>query len=198
MFEQITRFWWLVALRGLVAVLFGIAAFVWPSITLTALVLMFGAYVLVDGVMNLAYAVSSKIEHRVLFAIEGIAGIALGIVTLVWPDSTTIALLALIAAWAIVTGVLEVVAAFALRNAISNEWLLGLAGLASIAFGVILALQPQAGALAMIWVIGTYAIFFGVLLIALGFSLRSLGQRLETPVGNGNPSQGGAAPIRSS
>jgi len=193
MFREITSYWWAVALRGLVAVLFAIAAFVWPQITLTALVLLFGIYALVDGFFNLVYAFGSDTQLRWLVAVEGLAGIAVGIIALVWPGTAALALLYLIAAWAVVTGVLEIVAAIQLRQVIENEWLLGLGGLASVAFGVILALQPSAGALAMIWLIGAYALVFGVLLIALGFRLRSLGQQVDERAQGGRRSTGGTA-----
>jgi len=176
MLNEVARYWWVVALRGLAAVLFGIAAFAWPEITLTVLVLMFGAYAVVDGVFALIYAFGSGTPFHGLRAVEGLAGIVMGVIALVWPGITALALLYLIAAWAVVTGILEIIAAIDLRKVIDNEWLLGLGGLASVAFGVILALQPNAGALALIWLIGAYAIFFGVLLIALGFRLRGVGR----------------------
>jgi uncharacterized membrane protein HdeD (DUF308 family) len=172
MLKDITCYWWAPVLRGLVAVLFGIGAFIWPGITLAALVLLFGAYALVDGILSLVHAFSSGTGFRGLLAIEGIVGIAAGLVALAWPGITALALLYLIAAWAIVTGILEIGAAVRLRKLIENEWLLGLAGIASIAFGIILAVQPSAGALALLWLIGAYAFVFGVLLIALGFRLR--------------------------
>ena len=126
-------------------------------------------------------------RYRWLLGLEGVAGIAAGIVTWVWPGITALVLLYLIAAWAIVTGILEVVGAIQLRHEIDNEWTLGLAGVLSIVFGAILAFQPQAGALALIWVIGAYAIVLGVALIGLGFKLRSVGQHL--PFGSRAPAQ---------
>ena len=193
MLKEVTRYWWAVALRGLAAVLFGIAAFVWPQITLAVLVLLFGAYALVDGIFSLVHAFGSGTEFRGLFVVEGLAGIAAGTVALVWPQITAVALVYLIAAWAVVTGILEIVAAIQLRKAIDNEWLLGLGGLASVVFGVILALQPGAGALAMVWVIGAYAIVSGVLLIALGFRLRAVGQEMAKGEEGSRRSTGGAA-----
>jgi uncharacterized membrane protein HdeD (DUF308 family) len=180
------------ALRGLAAVLFGIGAFVWPGITLSALVLLFGAYALVDGGLAVFHAFASGTPFRGLRAVEGLAGIAIGIVALVWPGITALALLYLIAGWAIITGILEIVAAVELRKTIENEWRLGLGGIASVAFGVLVALQPGAGALALTWLIGGYAIIFGVVLIALGFRLRAVNQELEGH-GGGQPLQTGAA-----
>lgn len=183
MIREITQNWWAIALRGLVAVLFGIGAFAWPGITLVALVLLFGAYAFVDGVFTLVYALTGHSGVRGLLALEGVVGIGAGIATLVWPGITALVLLYLIAAWAIVTGVLEVVAAIDFRKVIENEWLMILGGIASVAFGVILVVAPGAGALAMIWLIGAYAIVGGILLIALGFRLRGLGQDLEKLAG---------------
>ena len=177
MLPEITRNWWAVALRGLAAVVFGIAAFVWPQVTLTALVLLFGAYALVDGIFSLIYAFGSATPFRGLLVVEGLVSIVAGIVALVWPGTATLAVLYLIAAWAVVTGIVEIVAAIDLRRVIENEWLLALGGIASIAFGVLLALQPTAGAVAVAWLIGAYALAFGMLLIALGYRLRALGQR---------------------
>jgi uncharacterized membrane protein HdeD (DUF308 family) len=193
MLKELTSYWWIVALRGLAGVLFGIAAFVWPEITLTVLVLMFGAYAVVDGVFALIYAFSSGTPLRGLRVVEGLTGIVIGVIALVWPGITALALLYVIAAWAVLTGILEIIAAIDLRKVIDNEWLLGLGGLASVVFGVILALQPNAGALALIWLIGAYAIVFGALLIALSFRLRGVGQQLNAPAAGGQPSQSGAA-----
>ena len=192
MIQEMTRNWWVVALRGLVAVLFGIAAFVWPGMTLLALVLLFGAYAFVDGIFSLVYAFSSGAGSRGLLALEGVVGIAAGVATVVWPNITALVLLYVIASWAIVTGILEIAAAIELRKVIENELLLILGGIASVAFGVILFVSPGAGALAVVWMIGGYAVVFGVLLIALGFRLRSVGEDLGT-LGGGKRSSGGTA-----
>jgi uncharacterized membrane protein HdeD (DUF308 family) len=191
MLKEVTRYWWFVALRGLAAVLFGIAAFAWPGITLTLLVLLFGAYALVDGVFALIYAFGSGRRFRGWLVVEGLAGIVLGVIALVWPGITALSLLYLIAGWAVVTGVLEIIAAIRLRKVITNEWMLALSGLASVIFGVILAIQPGAGALALIWLIAAYAIVFGVLLIALGFRLRAAGRKVDAYAGDSQPSQTG-------
>src|SRR5262249_13320305 len=142
MFGEMTRYWWVLALRGVVAVLFGLLAFVWPGVTLAALVLLFGAYALLDGVAALVHAVAGGAGMRWPLALEGLVGVLAGIATLVWPGITALALLYLIAVWAIVTGVLEVVSAIRLRQVIDNEWLLGLSGLASVVFGVLLVVWP--------------------------------------------------------
>ena len=192
MVKEVTRYWWVVALRGLAAVLFGIAAFAWPGVTLTLLVLLFGAYAVVDGIFAIVYAFGSGRSNRGMLIVEGIVSILVGVIALVWPGITALAVLYLIAAWAVVTGILEIVAAIRLRKVIDNEWLLGLSGLASVIFGVIVAVQPGAGALGLIWVIAAYAVVFGVLLIALGFRLRASGRKADAHAGSGQPSQTGA------
>lgn len=180
--EALSRNWWMVALRGLCAVIFGILAFARPDITLSALVLVFGAYALVDGILSIVAAISRRSGAPWwALVLEGIAGLGAAAFAFLSPGITALALLFLIACWAILTGVLEIVAAIALRKELRGEWLLVLCGLASILFGFVLVARPGAGALALLWLIGGYAIVFGVLLIALGFRLKGLGSRLPTP-----------------
>lgn len=181
MLRTITHYWWMVLLRGIFAILFGIAAFVWPGATIEALVLLFGAYALADGTLAVIVGIQQYGERERWWSVvlDGIAGIVLGVLTLFWPGSTATALLAFIAAWAIVTGVFEIGAAFWLRKVIEGEWTMILAGVASVLFGVLLILQPGAGALALIWLIGGYAIVFGVLLSVLAFELRRLGRTID-------------------
>jgi uncharacterized membrane protein HdeD (DUF308 family) len=188
MLAIVARNWWTLVLRGVVAILFGVVAWIWTGDTLRVLVYLFGAYALVDGVFALAaIVIGGGREGRWLpLLIEGIAGIAAGIATLLWPDLTALALLYFIAAWALVTGVFEVVAAVHLRREIEDEWLLGLSGLASVVFGLLLVVaRPDQGALAIVWLIGLYAIIFGALLVGVGLRLRGMADRLPTdrPVG---------------
>jgi uncharacterized membrane protein HdeD (DUF308 family) len=173
---QVSRnYWWILAIRGLLAVLFGLAAFLWPGLTLLVLVLLFGAYALIDGVI----AVVVSLQERRVFArwwvllLEGLVGIAAGVVAFVWPGITALALLYVIAAWAIVTGVLEIVTAFSARLPLAIEWTLALAGILSVALGVLLAILPGPGLLGLVWLIGIYAIVFGVLLIVRAFQFRT-------------------------
>ena len=175
MITTLARNWWLLALRGVLAILFGLAAFAWPGATVAALVLLFGAYALVDGIFALVAAVLRATRHERwgMLLLEGLAGIAIGVLTFIWPGMTALVLLYLIAAWAVVTGILEIAAAIRLRQEIDNEWLLALAGAASVIFGLLLFFRPGAGALAVIWLIAAYAIVFGVLLIALAWRLRN-------------------------
>jgi uncharacterized membrane protein HdeD (DUF308 family) len=173
--DSLARNWWAVLLRGIAAVMFGIITFVAPGISLAALVLVYGAYALVDGVFAVVSALRrhGSTDRWWVMLIEGIVGIAAGLVTFFWPGITALALLYLIAAWSLLTGVMEVIAAVRLRKIIAGEWLLALSGVLSIGFGVLLALFPAPGALAVLLWIGAYAIVFGCLLVALGLRLRS-------------------------
>jgi uncharacterized membrane protein HdeD (DUF308 family) len=174
------RGWWLLLLRGIIAILFGLTLWVEPAISLAALVLLFGAYCLVDGVFAVWTAISGHKdnEHWWLLLLWGLVGIGVGILTFMSPGITALALLFYIAIWAIATGVLEIVGAIRLRKEIDNEWLLLLAGLVSVAFGVLLAARPGAGALGILWVLGFYAIVFGVLLLILAFRVRKAAGKL--------------------
>lgn len=184
MLEHYARNWWLLALRGVLAVIFGVIALVWPGITLAVLVLLFGAYALVDGVVALFAGITGSGGltggDRWWVALLGVVSIAAGIVAFVWPGITALVLLAVIGAWALVTGVLQIVAAIRLRREITDEWLLGLAGVISVLFGIFVLIRPGQGALAIVWVIGIYAIIFGVSLIALSFRLRGLAPQART------------------
>lgn len=176
MLSVYTSSWWALLLRGIAAVAFGVLAFVWPGITLTALVFLWGAYALVDGVFSIAAGIKSHGESRRwwVLLVEGLLSVAAGVIAFVIPGITALVLLLLIAAWAIVTGAFEIVAAIQMRKYIRGEWLLIIAGIASVIFGVLLFINPAAGALAVIWLIGAYAIVFGILLIALSLRLHSL------------------------
>ena len=168
--------WWAIVLRGVAAVLFGLAAIFLPGITLVVLIAIFGAYVLIDGVFALigAWRAAQHNQQWWVLALEGVAGIVFGLLTFFWPGITALVLLYFIAAWAIITGALEIGQAIRLRREIDNEWMLVLAGLASLVFGVLIAVMPGAGALAIVWIIGVYALVFGILLIALGIRLRGM------------------------
>ena len=174
--ELLRRHWWLLALRGLAAVLFGILAFAWPELTIFWLVCFFGAYALINGILSFVLAAKApKGSGIVGLVLGGLLSVAAGLVTFFWPALTALGLLILIAWWAIFNGIMEIVSAIRLRKVIRNEWLLVLAGVASIVFGVLLLLQPAVGALVLIWWIGAWALFFGVLLMALAFRMRHLG-----------------------
>jgi uncharacterized membrane protein HdeD (DUF308 family) len=172
MLHLLARYWWVLALRGVLAVLFGLFAFFIPGITLLSLVLLFGAYVLLDGIFDLVAATRSPSHHWAL-VLEGIVGIIAGILTFLWPGITAMVLLYLIAFWAIFTGVLEIIAGIRLRQVLSDEIWLILMGVLSLLFGLFIVIFPGAGALAVVYWIGAYALLFGIMLLALAFRLRS-------------------------
>ena len=168
------RSWWMLLLRGLFAIAFGVLTWVVPGISLAALVLLFGAYVMADGIFGVWSAVAGRKEHEHwwVMLIAGLLGIAIGLLTFLAPGVTALVLLFYIAIWAIATGVLQIVIAIRLRKEMRGEWMLILGGLASVLFGVLLVASPGAGALAVLWLIGTYAVFFGALLVMLAFKAR--------------------------
>lgn len=170
----IARHWWMWVLRGAAAVAFGILTFAWPAITVAVFVILFGVYALVDGVFALTAALTRHGErgHRWLLALAGLVSIAAGVVTFAYPAITALALLYLIAIWAILTGVLELGAASRWHDLLGHAWLIAVGGVASIIFGILAMVFPVAGALGIIWLIGTYAIIFGVLLMAFGLRVR--------------------------
>ena len=171
----IARNWWSLVIRGVAGILLGVITIIAPEITFHALVLLFGAYALIDGVTGFAGAwrAARARDRWGALLLQGIAGIVAAAVTILWPGITALALVLVIAAWAIVTGVLQTIAAIRLRRHISGEWLLVLGGILSVAFGALITIAPLAGALVIaIWV-GAYALVFGALLIGLGFKLRS-------------------------
>lgn len=175
----LARHWWVVGLRGLAALIFGILALIWPGITIIVLIALFGAFALVDGVLAVFLAIRGRESNRNWgwLLVEGIAGILIGILTFRWPLTTGLVLLIFIAAWAIITGIMEIFEAIELRRVINNEWLLILSGAASVLFGLLLILFPAAGALALVWLIGIYAIIFGILLLVLAWRLRGMAQK---------------------
>jgi uncharacterized membrane protein HdeD (DUF308 family) len=166
--------WWVFALRGLAAIVFGILAFIWPGVTLAFLVLLWGAYALIDGILGLLASFRTGQDHRWALLIEGLVGIAAGIATFAWPGLTALVLVYIIAAWALITGVLEILAAIRLRKVIDNEWWMAGSGALSVLFGIVLFVAPGAGALALVWLIAAYAIVFGIILLALAFRLRGM------------------------
>ncbi len=171
---QLARNWWAVVLRGVLAILFGILALIWPGITLYVLVLLYGAYAFVDGIFALISVITNRTtSHRLWVVLEGIAGIVVGILAFFVPGITAFALLYLIAAWAVITGILEILAAIELSKEITNEWLLALGGILSVIFGVLIFLFPGAGALGVIFGIAAYAITFGIIFVFLGLRLHS-------------------------
>jgi uncharacterized membrane protein HdeD (DUF308 family) len=170
-----TGHWWALAIRGAIAIIFGLAALLRPDIALDALILLFGAYALVDGVFAIVgvFGGTRGGTPRWLLLIEGIAGILAGLIAFVLPGLTAVVLLYLIAAWAVVTGIFEIATAIRLRQEIRGEWALIISGALSVLFGVILAvIGPVAGLLSLIWLIGIYAVAFGILMLITAFQVR--------------------------
>lgn len=173
MVQALAKNWWLLLLRGIAAIIFGLLAFAWPGLTLVTLILLYGAYALVDGVLAIVAAITGGVPgSRWWLAMVGLLGIAAGLVTFLTPGLTALVLLFFIAGWAIVTGVFEIIGAIKLRKEIDNEWLLILGGIISVLFGLGMMLAPGAGALALVWVIGAYSVVMGVIFVALAFRLR--------------------------
>jgi uncharacterized membrane protein HdeD (DUF308 family) len=177
---ELSRYWWTFILRGVLAILFGIIAFVSPPTTIAVLVLLFGAWALVDGVFDIAAAVQDRSRNRSfwLAVFEGAVSIIVGAIALVFPGLAAASLLLLISAWSIITGVAEVVLAIRLREQLTGEFWLAVAGILSILFGVLLFLFPTSGAITIVWIIGAFAIAFGISMIALGWRLRDVHQRV--------------------
>ena len=172
----VLRHWWAVALRGVLAILFGLVALFWPRLTVEVLVIFFGAFALVGGMFEVVVALGDRGVHGrwEVLLVEGLAGVAIGLITFFWPGITALVLLFLIAMWAIVTGILEITVAAWVYKAMGNEWMLLLGGIASVFFGVLLALLPGVSLLALTWLVGIYAIVFGVLQLAMAVQWRRL------------------------
>lgn len=172
------RSWWLLLLRGVAAVAFGVLTFIWPQISLLTLIMVYGIYAFVDGILALVAAIrGGGMVPRWWLALAGVVSILTAIVVFAWPDLTALILVYMIGFWSILRGALEIIGAIRLRNEISNEWSLGAAGLLSVIFGLILVFMPGAGAIGLLWLIATWAVLFGLLLIWVAFRLKKLAAR---------------------
>jgi uncharacterized membrane protein HdeD (DUF308 family) len=193
MHDSLVRRWWILVLRGVAAIAFGVLTFVAPRSSVVALVILFGAYALVDGIFNLAGFIRAPRGRRRWgpFIFEGVAGVLAGLLTFLWPQITALVLISVIAAWAIIMGVTALVAAVRLRKQIEGEWLLAVNGVLSLAFGVLLLLFPGPGALALILWVGAYAFLAGIIYLVLGLRLRSRGRTGAEPT---SPLQPGPSP----
>ncbi len=180
MLKSIANSWWLYALRGVAAIIFGVLALTRPGATVLALVLVFGFYAIADGVLAIvaAFQMRELAKDWWVVLLEGLAGILVGIIALVYPSVTAVALYLLIAFWAVFTGIMEIIAAIRLRHEIENEWSLILTGVLSIILGVVLVIFPLVGAVGLVWAIGIYAILFGLLMLYLAFTVRGVARRL--------------------
>jgi uncharacterized membrane protein HdeD (DUF308 family) len=174
-------YWWTITLRGLVAVLFGVGALIWPDIAIQSLVILFGMFVLIDGVVNLSVARrASKVHERWwVLLIQGAVGVGVGIVSFAWPAVTAVALLYMVAFWAIAIGMLEIAAGMRLSRNTNGGWLLTGCGVGSALLGAFLMAWPNAALHGIVWLIGGGAIFFGSLLILLGLKMKRLGIELS-------------------
>ena len=182
MLQLVSRYWWVLLVRGLLAIGFGIMTLVWPAITVWALVLVFAFYALADGVLDIAMGIGGQGPHdeklstgrRIWVIVLGLVGIGAGLIAIFWPGITAVVLLWVIALWAIAGGIAELLAAWQLRAELTNEWMWVLAGLLSIALGVILLFQPRAGAIALLVWIGILAIAWGAALCVSAFRVKNL------------------------
>lgn len=177
MLGLVTRDWWVFAIRGIAALVFGALAFIWPGATLTVLVILFGGYVLVDGVallVALARGDAVARRHGWAVGIMGVLGIVAGVVTFMWPGMTALSLLYIAAFWAIATGTFQVIAAIALRKELDNEFWMALGGVGSVVFGALLIVSPGAGLLSLVWLVGIWSVVFGVSSLGLAYRLHSI------------------------
>jgi uncharacterized membrane protein HdeD (DUF308 family) len=181
MLKKFVQNWWMFAVRGVIAVIFGALALIWPGQTLQALVLVFGAFALVDGIFAVIAGIAARWYFDRWWAVllEGVVGVIIGLLTFFYTNITALVLVYFIAAWALITGFFEIVAAIQLRRLITGEWMYILGGLLSIIFGILLFVFPTAGAVSVIWLIGVYAIVFGISEIVFAFRLRGLKHEIE-------------------
>ena len=181
MLSLLARNWWLVEIRGVAAIALGLLAFLWPGLTLLVLVTLFAAYMLIDGIallVSLRRAEPATSGHRLAVALMGILGVGVGIATIVWPTITALALLYLVAFWAITLGVVQVIAAIRLRRDISGELWFVVGGLLTVVFGVFILAFPGSGLLSLVWIVGAWAIVFGITNLVLAWRLRGLHQQI--------------------
>ena len=171
--HALAKSWWLFLIKGICAIVFGVLAFAWPGITLGTLILLYAAFAFADGVFAIVAALSGGVtKSRWWLGLVGLFGIAAGVAAVVWPGLTALVLLFLIAFWSIAIGIAEIIGAVRLRKEIEGEWWLILSGVLSVLFGIALLIRPAAGALAVVWMIGAFAIAYGVLTIGLALRLR--------------------------
>ena len=175
--KTLTKNWWLFILRGVLAIIFGILVVAWPIAAIFTLVIFFGAYALVDGVLSIIFGSTHKGRswgNRAWLIFSGIISIAAGVIAFVWPNITAVVLLYVIVVWALVIGIAQVVFAFVMPTNVGNRVLLGLGGVFSVIFGIFLVARPGLGAMAVIWIIGSFAVMIGIYHIGYGISLKAL------------------------
>lgn len=182
MLDYLVKNWWMVLIRGLCAIAFGILAFAWPGLTLLLLIMFFAAHALIDGVAAVVLGIQMRKADGVpwgAMVFLGVISVLSGIVAFAWPGLTAVALLYVVAGWAIARGVFEILAAIRLRKVIEDEWFLGLAGVASILLGIVLIANPGLGLLSVVWMVAIGAVMFGVFQVLLALRLRGLGKVLS-------------------
>lgn len=178
MLKALTDGWWVFALRGALALLFGLGALSYPGLTVLVLIIFFGVYALIDGVMALLMGIGEKKWSG--YMLLGLISVAAGVIAIARPGATALALLFVIGIWALVKGVTEIVAAIQIRKEVEGEWALALSGVFSILFGLFILVRPGAGALALVWLIAIYAFAFGILQLMVGFKLRRLKKEMQS------------------
>lgn len=180
MLHRLTQFWWLIVLRGVVSIAFAVVAFTNPKLAFQALVLVLGVFLLADGITSAYLGARMRGHDDDWWAIllEGLLGIGLGLVALINPELTAEGLILVLAVWFLVTGVFEITTAIKLRKELEHEWLLGLAGVVSIGLGALMMINPNAGAISIMWWLGIYAAVFGLLLLGLGIRMWRIHKKL--------------------
>ena len=188
MIKAVSKYWWVFALRGIIAIAFGLAALLWPALTLGIMVLLFGLFALLEGLLTIVTSFGKGDEKGGwTLLLEGVVGLLVCVIVLLgtsigsmlWPKVAAVMLVFYIAGWAILSGLFKIITAFRIRSEVKGEWLLGLNGLVSILVGVILILRPGAGVLAVAWLIGMLAIIVGIFQLLLGLKLRKIGSSLK-------------------
>jgi uncharacterized membrane protein HdeD (DUF308 family) len=186
--ELLMKSWWMLALRGVAGIAFGVLALMWPGVTLLVLVALFAAYALITGAVSVIGAIRNRASDDKwwIVLLLGLVSVAAGVGAVLLPGLTLLVLVLLMGVNALITGVLDIAIAIRLRKTIQREWLLVLAGVVSIVFGVLVFMFPAAGAFALVWMVSFYAMLSGILLLALGLRMRSLAKQSEANGATGN------------
>jgi uncharacterized membrane protein HdeD (DUF308 family) len=188
MIRAVSKYWWIFSLRGIIAIVFGLAALLWPALTLGVMVLLFGLFALLEGLLTVVTSFGKGDEKGGwTLLLEGLVGLLVCVIVLLgtsigsilWPKVAAVMLVYYIAGWAILAGLFKIFTAFRIRKEVKGEWILGLNGLVSILVGVILILRPEAGVLALAWLIGILAVIVGIFQLLLGLKLREIGSSLK-------------------
>ena len=175
MVKNLAKMWWLLALRGVFAILFGIVILAWPALTIEVLVIIYGVFALVGGILSMIiglFNIGKNSNWWVMF-LEGVLGFVVGGIVLKWPAMSLLLLIIIIAFWAIISGIAQIITAFFVRQQIKNEWLMALSGLISLLFGLLLFSWPITGVVVLSWLIGFYALLLGIFLIVFGFQVKT-------------------------